>query len=180
MWRKGGFRQAKAMVIGMKEQLYGMAAVSVIGAAVLPLFGEKSRLLPYVRFLWSLVLLLTVLSPLRALADDLAAFMTQVPTVSDMYEGGGETYTEAVTDAVIGRVSIELAALITAETGIAGDAMTVALSTVSSGADTEEVVTVTGVDVILHRREHRIASEKIKALVTQTLYCPCTVRLEEE
>lgn len=167
------------MVVDMKEQLYGMAAVSVIGAAVLPLFGEKSRLLPYVRFLWSLVLLLTVLSPLRALADDLAAFMTQVPTVSDMYEGG-ETYTEAVTDAVIGRVSIELAALITAETGIAGDAMTVALATVSSGADTEEVVTVTGVDVVLHRREHRIASEKIKALVTQTLYCPCTVRLEEE
>ena len=162
------------------ELLWSVMAVSAAGGVLLQTMPEKSRIAPYIRFLLSLVLLLMLLSPLAGLFADLNISDPTTLLAQTGYEGtGGKVYGDIVTEEAVSRASASLAALISAETGIAVSDMAVALTTVRTEGDDGIEITVTGVEVTLFGRAHAIAAEKISALVRRTLYCPCTVGTKE-
>ena len=165
----------------MLQTLWGVLAVSFAGGIMLQLWPKNGKMLPYIRFLLSLVLLLMLLSPLLSvfrewkLHDPTAVFRDTVT------EDGAETFfSDAVIQGTLRRASDALSALICAGTGIASTDMEVQLTTETKLCDdggTE--VCVTAVTVLLGRAEHRIAAAKIEGLVEETMLCPCTVALRE-
>ena len=164
----------------LAEMLWSVTAVSVVGGIMLHLLSEKSKIAPYIQFLLSLILLVMLLSPLAQLLaafdlTDLSAYAA--PTVTA--QADNDYWGDAVTAQAVARAEASLAALISAETGIAVSDMTAALTTERVRGEDGDEITVTGVEVTLHRRAHRIAAEKIRALVERVMYCPCTVRAEE-
>ena len=165
----------------MKETLYGAVVLSVCGSIVLQMFPKTSRLMPYVRFLFALVLLLMLLSPLISLLSQLqtADVTTLLPDTDDVYSYDGY-WASAVTDAATERIGDTLLSLICAEFGISRQDADVTLTTACTDEEGGTAVTVTAVHVVLHRRAHLIAADKIAAMVEQTMLCPCTVILSEE
>ncbi len=164
----------------MKNVLWGVLGASLAGGYLLRLFPRQSRMMPYVRFLLSLILLGTMLSPLSAA---LAGLHTEYPfgNLFPVAEADLQStyYEETVAALAQKRAEQSLCMLIAAETGIAADDMTVSFASETQHRDDEYEITVTGVSVTLYRRAHRIAEEKIRDLVERTMYCPCTVLWEE-
>ncbi len=165
----------------LEETLYGVVVLSVCGGLLLQVFPKTGRMVPYVRFLLALVLLLGLLSPLITLLSqlpmtDMTALLPEIAAVSD-YDG---YWASAVTDAAKERIEDALLSLICAEFGMSKQDADIRLTTVCGDGEGEDAVTVTAVRVVLYRRAHRIAADKIAALVEQTMLCPCTVALSEE
>lgn len=160
------------------QTLYAIVTTSAVGGICLHLMPKHSKMTPYIQFLLSLVLLLMLLSPLMAVFE--TSDWLHPGDMLDAYHGevGGDFYDDAVTSGVIARASSSLAALISAETGIAVQDMKIHLTTESMCDDDGIEITVTAVTVTLYRREHYIAAEKIRAAAERALLCPCRVELE--
>lgn len=163
------------------EMLFGVTALSVLSGMLLRLFPRSGRLMPYIRFLSSLILLVMLLSPLITLLSSLhnsdpTVVLIGEDTLED-YEGFWEQH---VTDAACTRMESALAALICAEYGMEMQDLRVELTTAVTHTEDETTATVTAVTVMLYRQEHRIAGGKIAALVEETMLCPCNVVCSEE
>lgn len=166
--------------MNLQSVIWGVFAVSIVGGCLLRLFPRNSKLMSYVRFLLSLILLGMMLSPI---ADVLAGLRADNPFGSLLAEDGGRSvrtyYEDTVSDLAQEQAARSLCTLIAAETGIAVEDMAVSFATETALCDEECEITITQVSVTLYCRAHRIAGEKIRALVERTLYCPCTVLYEE-
>ncbi len=165
----------------MIQTLYGVLVLSVCGGILLQMFPKTSRMMPYIRFLLSLVLLLMLLSPLISLLSqlqlaDMTAFLSENTELSH-YE---DFWASSVTDAAETRIRASLNTLICARFGMDAADVETALTTRIAHDTEETTVTVTAVTVTLHRRAHMIAADKIASLVEQTMLCPCAVILSEE
>ena len=160
------------------KALWSVFAVSAVGGMFLQQMPKNSKTAPYIQFLLSLILLLMLLSPL---AQVLAGLRLDDPgeiLASYRDTDGGTFYDDAVTDGVIVRVSSSLAALISAETGIPAEDMDIGLTTETVQGDTGSEIAVTAVTVTLYSRAHKIAAEKICAVVKRVMLCPCSVVTE--
>lgn len=160
------------------QTLYAIVTTSAVGGVCLHLMPKHSKMTPYIQLLLSLVLLLMLLSPLMTLIQTSDWLFSG--DVFDSYHGevNGDFYDDAITSGVIARASSSLAALLSAETGIAVQDMKIDLTTSSTNDDDGIEITVTAVTVTLYRREHYIAAEKIRAAAERALLCPCRVELE--
>ncbi len=165
----------------MKQTLWGVLVLSVGGGILLQLFPKSSRIMPYVRFLLALVLLVMLLSPLISLLSELQiADITTLLPENVMLSDYDDFWASSVTDAAQARIQASLNTLICAEFGMDPEDICVDLTTETVHGDEETTVTVTAVTVTLRRRAHRIAADKIAALVERTMLCPCTVLRSEE
>ncbi len=165
----------------MTETLYGAVVLSVCGGLLLQIFPKTSRMMPYVRFLLSLVILVMLLSPLISLlsqlrVSDMTALLPVLAAVSDDDGYWASSVTEAATE----KIADALLLRICAEFGMDEGDADVTLTTACTKGEGETTVTVIGVRVTLYRRAHRIAADKIAATVEQIMLCPCTVTVSEE
>lgn len=160
----------------MEQTLWGILAVSLVSGTVLGFGPKNSRMLPYIQFLLSLVLLIMLLSPMISVMNAIRNRDLAAPFFSDVtIDSSGQFYRDAVTADAIRRTTAALSSLISAETGIAAEDMEIALTTASVGEGHTAEIAVVDAEVTLFRRSHRIAAEKIRSLVERTLLCPCTV-----
>ena len=163
------------------KTLYGVVVLSVCGGLLLQIFPKTGRMVPYVRFLLALTLLLALLSPLISMLSQLAiSDITALLPQSDAVSAYDGYWSYAVIDAARERMEDALRSLICAEFGLDKQDIDIMLTTACEDGEGEEAVTVTAVCVVLYRRSHRIAADKIAARVEQTMLCPCTVVLSEE
>ena len=163
------------------KTLYGVVVLSVCGGLLLQIFPKTGRMVPYVRFLLALTLLLALLSPLISMLSqlpmtDMTVLLPEIAAISD-YDG---YWASAVIDAARERMEDALRSLICAEFGLDKQDIDIMLTTACEDGEGNDTVTVTAVRVVLRRRSHRIAADKIAARVEQTMLGPCTVVLSEE
>ena len=159
------------------EGIYGIIVLSLASDMMLQVFPSNRKILPYLRFLLSLVLLLVLLSPLYSVLSQADVLFGQsVGGIADPAAAeGGSVYAQAVTEAALAEAENSLAYLISAKTGIGREDMEISFTTQTE----DDTVTVISTAVTVPRR-YRIAGDKISALVEETLLCPCTVRFAAE
>ncbi len=157
------------------RSLWSVFAVSAVGGLFLRLMPKNSKMAPYIQFLLSLILLLMLLSPLAEVLaglnlHDRGDLLTPYRDVD-----GGTFYDDAVISGAVMRVSSSLASILSAETGIPADDMEISLTTEKVQGGTAYEVAVTSVTVVLIRRAHKVAADKIRTAVERIMLCPCTV-----
>ncbi len=162
----------------LKEAVYGVLAVSLSSGALMLVRDRDGKMLAYVRYFLSLILILLLFSPLYSLLSE------GLPR----FAGGGTEnvdgrWTEA--QASFERVSVadvqyrterSTAVLISAKTGIPTEAIEVSLS-----LDTTDMtaICITGVSVVVKGAEYRVISDKVCRITEEMLLCPCTLTVED-
>ena len=157
----------------MAEPIYTLVVLSLTTTLLLSLWRKGSALVPYMRFLCTLVLLLALLSPLGAVLSRLwNGGITLLPE-SEISGNGSGQYVEGVIALAGKEICTALAALLKARTGvpISDDDIVLTMAFEEDGA-----VSVTAVTLTLRDRSHRIVLEKLRILTEETLLCPCTVK----
>ena len=158
------------------EGIYGIIVLSLASDMMLQVFPSNRKILSYLRFLLSLVLLLVLLSPLYSVLSQADVLFGQsVGGIADPAAAGESIYAQAVKEAALAEAENSLAYLISAKTGIGREDMEISITTQTE----DDTVTVISTAVTVPRR-YRIAGDKISALVEETLLCPCTVRFAAE
>lgn len=159
------------------EGIYGIIVLSLASDMMLQIFPSNRKILPYLRFLLSLVLLLVLLTPLYGVLSQADVLLEQSfgGRTDSAAVGAASVYAQAVRDTALAEAETALAYLISAKTGIGREEMAISFATQTE----DDTVTIIGVSVTVPRR-YRIAGDKISALVEETLLCPCTVCFAEE
>ncbi len=164
------------MITMLSETVRTLVVILLSFGAVTALWNRKSRILPYIRYLLSLILLLSLLSPVLPLFRYAEAQLaTHFPVPGESAAGGGTSvYEETAILYAKALCEDRIRQLLMTKTGIPIDAMTVCLTTDDSDPT---AVVVTSAEVRLSNARYRIAADKLRAYCEELLCCPCTVAI---
>ncbi len=165
------------MVQSLRTAVYGLCVVVLSFGFLFSLAGGQSRMMPYVRYLLSLVILLMLLSPLLPLLRTLGDRIGITPPSSVGEEVGKTVYEETAVAYAKERCAWGVGQWIATKTGIPYASIAVDLSL---DASDPEAVVILSAEVTLFGGQYRILGDKVKDICEALLCCPCTVMYRSE
>ncbi len=136
-------------------------------------------MLPYIRYLLSLVILLMMLSPLIPLLSA-AGELLGIP-YRDLMESdavsAGRVYEETAVEYARLRCEDGIRRWLCAKTGIPEDVLSVVLQL---NAGDPSAVVITKADVTVYGKQYGILSDKMTTFCEELLGCPCEIAVRKE
>ncbi len=171
------------MFASIGHALLAMTIVTAAGTLLTVVFGHNSKLVPYLRYLFALVLVLLMMEPIRVILSAVQMFSSQISApdanaqisaradaLASLYESRTVTCAkEAAEQAIV--------LLITQKTGIPQQDITLQLDI--DDTDTTNII-ITHVTVILTDTKYRVMQDKITAMLRDMLECGYTIRFLRE
>lgn len=162
------------MFAWLGKLIYGAAVLALGGGLVCLLLGERRPTVPILRYLFSLVLVLMLLTPLAGVMDRLRVLWPEISAGALLPDTG-----EAA--ALVGRSTAALAEKTAADallrilirkTGIPPAALRIRITI---RGETQETMEASSAEITILRADCRILRDKIRQYTEDTLECPCTV-----
>jgi len=162
----------------LKEAVFGILAVSLSSGVLLLFSDRESKMLSYIRYFLSLMLVLMLFSPLHSLLSNgllgnRETAFSELPRTQDTTSPS--SFDRVTIADMQRRTEQSVRALISAKTGIPTDALAVSLSLDDSDVS---AIRITGVEVVVIGDAYRMISDKVCRIAEETLLCPCTLVLQ--